>query len=322
MTAPTKDSTPQIDASHIVARPFEGQDDYWKVRALLIETYPITPVDFNWEIRRLDGSRYHNEDPELFAAWAQTIGLWETTDGHLVGAAHHEGLGNAFLQIHPDYRHLIEAEMIDWTEAHLTAPEGDDGQRRLDFFVFDYDGPRQRLLAGRGYEKKPWFGRSRRLRFGNRPLPVPVVANGYVMRALRPGDDSEGDRMAALLNAAFNRTIHTGAEYRTFMAHSPSFEYDLHLVAEAPDGSFAAHVGMTVEDVNHYGIFEPVCTHPDHQRKGLAQALMFEGLHRFKARGATDVYVGSGDAVAANALYDSIGFTEAYKGHVWRKLFD
>ena len=55
-------------------------------------------------------------------------------------------------------------------------------------------------------------------------------------------------------------------------------------------------------------------------RKGLARALMLEGLHRLQEIGASDVYVGTGDQIAANQLYDAVGFTEAYKEHKWRKV--
>ncbi len=104
------------------------------------------------------------------------------------------------------------------------------------------------------------------------------------------------------------------------MTRSPSFRHDLDLVAVAPDGAFAAYIGMTCDEVNRSAEFEPVCTHPDHQRKGLAHALMLDGLHRLKALGAVDVFVDTGDQVAANKLYEVVGFTEAYKGYIWRKL--
>ena len=92
-------------------------------------------------------------------------------------------------------------------------------------------------------------------------------------------------------------------------------------MAVAPDGTFAAYVGVPYDEANKCGIFEPVCTHPDHRRKGLARTLMLEGLQRLKTLGAVDVHVETGDMIPANRLYDSIGFTEAYKGFVWRKIF-
>ena len=153
-----------------------------------------------------------------------------------------------------------------------------------------------------------------------KPLPQAQIADGYRLRTTRPDDYDDCQRIADLLNAAFQRTLHSAPEYRNFCTLSPSFRHDLNLVAEAPDGSFAAHVGVNYEVKNRYGIFEPVCTHPDHQRKGLARALMFEGLQRLKVLGASDVYVDTGDMIPANALYESIGFTEAYKGYIWRKV--
>ncbi|MCA9910153.1 MAG: hypothetical protein KC519_15955, partial [Anaerolineae bacterium] len=68
-----------------VSRPFAGEDDFQRVRNLLIETYPITPVGFNWEIRRWDGWRYYREDTRIAPEWSQRIRLWETTAGRLVG---------------------------------------------------------------------------------------------------------------------------------------------------------------------------------------------------------------------------------------------
>ena len=48
---------------------------------------------------------------------------------------------------------------------------------------------------------------------------------------------------------------------------------------------------------------------------------MQEGLLRLRALGAVDVTVDTGDMMAANKLYDSLRFTEAYKGYAWEKVF-
>lgn len=302
----------------ITSRPFCDDADFWHVRDLLIDTYPLTPTGFNWEVRRWDGERFHNDDAALNPAWGHTVRLWETEDGRLVGVANSDYPTNISLQLHPDYRD-IEAEMIEWGEATFVAER--EGERRVEIMVFDYDAPRQRLLTARGYERTPYFWMARRMRFGNHALPTAEIAPGYTLRTTRPDDWDDCQRMADLLNAAFNRSIHHAKEYWNFCASSPSFRHDLNLVAEAPDGSFAAHAGVNWEPVNRYGIFEPVCTHPDHQRKGLARALMYEGTHRLKALGALDAYVDTGDMIPANALYDAVGFTEAYMGHFWRKVF-
>jgi GNAT superfamily N-acetyltransferase len=131
--------------------------------------------------------------------------------------------------------------------------------------------------------------------------------------------EAEYQRFADLLNAAFHRTFHNAREIRTFRTQCPCYRADLDLVAEAPDGSLAATVGFTYVEENRTAIVEPVCTHPDHLRKGLARALMFEGFRRLKALGAVDVTVGTGMWEAANRFYESVGFPEVYKGYVWRK---
>jgi mycothiol synthase len=304
--------------NHVSARAYDHEQDWWRIRNLLVDTYPITPPGFNWEVRHWDGQRFHQGDLTPDAHWADWIRVWETSDGRLVGAAHPEGgPGEVHLELHPDYRFLID-EMLAWAEGALAAPRPDVGPA-LQHFAFDYDAPRQQALAARGYQQKDWFGMTRRLRFGAWPIPVVTLAESYTLRTVCPGDPEDCARVAALLNAAFKRTIHSAQEYANFAAHSPSYRADLDLVAEAPDGSLAALVGITFEPLCRYGVFEPVCTHPDHQRRGLARALMLEGLRRLRALGALDAWVGTGDMVPANALYDAMGFTEAYRGHYWLK---
>jgi ribosomal protein S18 acetylase RimI-like enzyme len=302
-------------------RRFEGQTDFWRIRDFLIATYPITPPGFNWEIRRWEGWHTHREDPNSLNPSLKKIGMWETDDGKLIGVVNPEGEGDAHLQVHPDYRHLIEADMLIWAEENLAVP-ADGSEQRLDIYVNEYDAPRLRLVKERGYQQMPWWGVVRRLYFGKgiKPIPQPVITDGYTMRPIQ-ADALDYQNMADLLNAAFNRHFHTAKEFDHFTKNAPSFRADLHLAAVAPDGSFASHVGVTYDESNRRGIFEPVCTHPAHRQKGLAQTLMFEGLHRLKALGARTAYVETGDMELANRLYDTIGFTEVYKGYIWRKCF-
>lgn len=292
------------------------ENDFWHMRALLIDTVPITPIGFNWDMRRLDGKRFYEADPDARRWLARPVQLWETVAGQLAGYVLSEG-GDAHLQVHPDYRHM-EGEMLDWAIEHLTAPT-DDGPR-LEAYAYEYDVLRQRLLAERGFEKTAYWGMIRHMRLGEQTLAQPAVAEGYTLRRTRPQDLADCQRMADLLNAAFRRDFHNAAEYHNFCRLAPSFHPDLDLVAVAPDGTFAAYVGVPFDETNRRGIFEPVCTHPDHQRKGLAGALMQEALLRLRAIGAADATVDTGDMVPANRFYDSMGFTEAYRGFAWQRF--
>jgi predicted GNAT family acetyltransferase len=71
---------------------------------------------------------------------------------------------------------------------------------------------------------------------------------------------------------------------------------------------------------NGAGLFEPVGCHPDHRRRGLATALLCEGLRRLRDLGATHALVANrvGNE-AAGALYESVGFAPDGRSRTWRK---
>ena len=61
--------------------------------------------------------------------------------------------------------------------------------------------------------------------------------------------------------------------------------------------------------MNRVGLFEPVGTHPDFQRKGLGKAVMLEALRRLQKQGMEQAIVCTAhDNAAALRLYTSIGF--------------
>lgn len=307
-----------MQSQPLFARPMQSDDDFWKVRNFLVTTYAITPLGFNWDVRRWDGSRFHDEAPAWENRFKDRVQLWETGAGELVAVVNPEGEGNAHLQLHPDFRHL-EAEMLAWAEAHL-AKANQEGLNQLEIYVHEYDLQRQELLASLGYSKLASGGAVRRLQLASHNFVQPAFDPGYRLATTQASDLANCQRIADLLNAAFNRNFHTAIEFQNFTRMAPCYRPDLDLVAVAPDGSFAAYVGIAYDEVNRHAAFEPVCTHPDHRRHGLAQALMQEGLLRLRALGAVDVIVDTGDMVPANRLYDSIGFSEVQRGRNWCRI--
>jgi GNAT superfamily N-acetyltransferase len=311
-----------MNREEIRDRPLQGEADFWRIRALLVATYPHAPAGFNWEVRRWEGTWFYAPAPGWDPGWERAVQVWETEAGKIVGAVHPDSPGMAVLALDPAYRDRLEETMIASAEEALAVPvAGEEGKQRLGLYVFEHDARRQQLLAARGYRKLRAGGVTRRLRFERDRLPPrQPLATGYTLRATQPGDEGDAAGIATLLNAAFQRDFHNAAEYLTFSRLAPSFRRELDLVAVAPDGTLAAYVGIPyVAEIGH-GIFEPVCTDPDHRRHGLARALMVEGLYRLRELGAADVVVETGEMVAANRLYDSLGFAERYQGYVWERV--
>lgn len=303
----------------IIDRPLKGKTDAMRLRQLLIDSYQQLGQEFNWEIRRWEGSFWCVSDAQVSdPTWGARTHLWETSEGLLIGAAVPDGPGDVALQVHLDYRGVEDA-MLDWAEEHIAHPT-EDGRRRVVAWAYAWDTERQERLARRGYApKEDWFWHHRR-RPANIPVPALPVAEGYTVRSVTPAE-SDVERWVACTNTVFGQS-YTPERHRNFQRHSPSHNYDLHIVAEAPDGTFAAFAGLTVAAANRYGLFEPVGTHPDHRRKGLAAAVMHEAIRRVQALGTVDVlYVANWGTADAGKLYASVGMELYATEHAWVKVF-
>ena len=136
---------------------------------------------------------------------------------------------------------------------------------------------------------------------------VPVsLPDGYVVRGLRGPE--EIDARVEVHRAAFAPSRLSAAKYERLVT-LPHYRFEGDLVVEAPDGSLVAFAIAWWDPIARVGEFEPVGTHPDHQRRGLARALLVHGLARFAALGATVVQVYSdADDPGPEALYASAGF--------------
>ena len=84
---------------------------------------------------------------------------------------------------------------------------------------------------------------------------------------------------------------------------------ELDLLIKDPDGTVAAHCICWVDRGNQVGLFEPVRTEEEFQRRGLGLALMTEGIRRMMASDAVCIKVSHNNRnVAAQRLYRAAGF--------------
>lgn len=105
--------------------------------------------------------------------------------------------------------------------------------------------------------------------------------------------------------AAFERYLE---RFSNFM-RSPVYDHNLDIVAATADGQIGAFCIVWTDPINQVGLFEPVGTHPNFQRKGMGRAVMLEGLRRLQERGMMRAIVSAyEDNLAAIKLYESVGF--------------
>lgn len=316
--------TEQSTQITITDRPLQGEADAMRLRQLLIDSYTILGREFNWETRRWEGAFWCVTDAQRDDKnWGGNAHIWENDAGQLVGAVVLDGPGDIALQIHPNYRQL-EAAMLIWAEEQL-AKVSEDGAneafgQELSVWAFDWDEQRRALLKRRGYTPSNDRFYMHRRRLVKEPVPDIPLAADYTLRSVQPTED-DIKNWVMCSNTTFGQSWNF--EYhRNFQQNSPSHNYDLHIIAETPTGAFAAYAGLTVDAVNRTAVFEPVGTHPDHRRKGLARHVMFEGLRRLQALGTADVvYVANRGTAEAGKFYAAIGFEHYATNSAWVKKF-
>lgn len=300
-------------------RPYADETDYWRVRQLLREVFLLNRRrEFSWSLLRWDYWRWHIQENIFRFNLAEAVFLWEHAD-QLAAVLNADNPGEAFLQIHPALvTEDLQAEMLDVAEGRLAATQP-DGKRTLHVWADSKDAGRQALLARRGYIRGDWPEYQRR-RPMSLPVPATPVPAGYEVRAL--GDEAELPARSWASWKAFHPDEpdekYEGWEWYPNVQRVPLYRRDLDIVAVAPGGEIAAFCTAWFDDVTRTVVFEPVGTHPDHQKRGLGKAVMAEGLRRALRLGATLATVGS-YSPAAHALYSAMGFTEYDLSEPWSR---
>jgi mycothiol synthase len=299
------------------------EDDWWRIREFLRRVFLLNGRrELSWHVARLDYWRWHGISNLGHGKLESDVFIWETTDGQIAALLNREETGNAFFQVHPDFRTPeLEDEMIGVAEKHLASTRT-DGKRGLSVWADSHDDLRHTILTRRGYVKSgaPEHQWRRAL---DAPIPDVPIATGYTVRTL--GDGLELlERCYASGLGFHNNDIKIAVEnrnnptwYRNIQT-APLYRRDLDLVVVAPDGAIASFATIWFDDVTRSAYFEPVATVPAHQRRGLAKAVMTEGLRRLKRMGAVIAFVG-GYEPPANALYTSIMGREFDLSEPWTR---
>jgi predicted N-acetyltransferase YhbS len=93
----------------------------------------------------------------------------------------------------------------------------------------------------------------------------------------------------------------------------------LDLAVETTNGSFVGYALFWADPVTRVGLLEPMRVEDAHTRRGLARAMLTEGLDRLVKRGMTRLKVGF-ETQAARALYVGAGFRPGAALRAYSKL--
>jgi len=291
----------------LTSHPFASIDDLRAMQAAVTRSWrsprrPLvsyTPGDLAWW--------YARGEPDV--DWAKRIRVW--TDGTVtVGWGWLSRTAELAWFVAPDIdqadERKLRIEILDWAQTRVAddAPPEADAPPALEVWVAD-GWPDQDIVAGLGFAPTA-SGLTQFFQSLDRELPEPTVPDGYVVRSV--AGPAEIPARVEVHRAAFAPSKLTVEMYELLVRLAP-YRYDLDAVVEAPDGTLAAFTMAWLDPEVSLGYFEPVGTHPDHQRRGLGKAVNTFALRRLRDEGAREAVVFStvGND-ASDALYRSVGF--------------
>jgi GNAT superfamily N-acetyltransferase len=154
----------------------------------------------------------------------------------------------------------------------------------------------------------------------NRRVDITPVPDGFMIGSLRDERDADYAGIAECIAAAFGSEHDVTTTLRS-IERNPMFRPELSVFVRSPDRRIAAYCRGTVNSDNGVCGIDPVCTHPDFQRMGLAKAAVATCFERQRALGGRFSYIGSAPEPAPSTfLYRSLGPSSRTLNSTWTRL--
>jgi ribosomal protein S18 acetylase RimI-like enzyme len=294
----------------IRSRDYEGEADLRLMQDLAAECWRVEGPFVDAHVGDLPWRMYQHLD-KLDEV---RVRLWLGDDGRATAWAWLWLPGELDFQVHPAAPRGLVGEVLAWFES--AAKPDDDGF--VVAWALEEHAQTVAALQAAGYERddKTWYELMVcPLHAG---LPEPRLLEGYELCTVRGDEDVE--RRVAVHRAAFAPSRVVAESYRKVMQTWP-YRIDLDNVVVAPDGSFAAFCLCWLDEANRVGELEPVGTHPDHRRRGLARAVCLAGLRSLRDAGADTAVVYPVGGSDAARLYEAVGFSTRTRHLRFRKRF-
>jgi ribosomal protein S18 acetylase RimI-like enzyme len=278
-------------------RAYESPNDLTAMLALTRDSWrnwqPYTHYhvgDLSWRLRNPD--------------YETGLRLWFDDTGRLAGFSEFAN-GSLDFQVHPDYRDVLEPQILTWTEEESIRIAPEDGSVPT---ILTWANPGEAgfiaLLESRGYQREEaHFCTHIGLIAGD--IPEPPLPEGYRVRHLRSEEEIEARVQAHRDGWQTNKM--TVEAYRRLMA-MPGYRPELDIVAVAPDDTMVACCNCWIDEENRVGEFEPVATHASYRQMGMGRAIIRYGQRQMHRYGAHTAFVVSRhENIAARRLYAGCG---------------
>lgn len=278
-------------------RLYEGEKDFQTMLDLMNKIRPAShindfPVKVN--IEENFASEEIRANARLWFDDAQPIGWAYVDDSH-----------NLYWELEKQYTEPFGAEMVAWgvdcirktleagESSTLDASCREDFKERLDF------------LSRHGFHQTDvtTVHMKRNL---SEPIFEFELPQGFQIRAIKGIEEAEA--IASTHRAAFG-TEYMTTENRLIIMSTEEYDPTLDLVVIAPDETIAAYCTCSANEQEKEGWTDPVATHPNYQRKGLAKALLLKGMQMLKERGMESAKLGTrGDNIAMQKSAEAVGY--------------
>lgn len=219
--------------------------------------------------------------------------IWEENNEPVAFCWYENCIGEAYFNLTNGYEFLIP-EMIHHAEERLSKEDG-----TLKLIVYGSQTSVLNEAIKKGYAiKRRW--NEGVLNFSNNKLEF-SLPQGYEF------EDPEKINMEKMIDASWRGFDHKsepdgGVERGYHLCASPNATPELDVVIKNAQEEYVCYAGMWWVPQIHLAYLEPLCTVPEHRRKGLARAALSELYRRTSKLGATHMTGGS------NGFYFNIGY--------------
>jgi GNAT superfamily N-acetyltransferase len=235
----------------------------------------------------------------------KNIRLW-FYDNLPIAWAYVDNFNNLLWEVDHQYAGQLGTEVVGWGEDCIRRMSSNERSSALDANCREDYTERIAFLKQHGFNQleDTTVTMERPL---SSTIPDPELPPGFVIRPI--AGTQEAEAVAAMHRAALG-TEYMTTENRLVLMSTSGYDPSLDLVVVAPDGSIAANCICSVNLQDKIGFTDPISTHPQFQRMGLARALLLTGLRLLQERGMSYARLGTGgNNIRMQKAAESAGFT-------------